>query len=136
MAEDTINVIYDAATYMGPIVIDDGQYTTPATQLHAYWISQGSPDSATVENQYSIGTTPSATDVVGWTSTGTDTEVTQTGLSLTHEQIYYFNAKSKNSAGVWSRINSSDGIIVNAHLPVINSITPSGSETKTARRRK
>lgn len=118
----------DTTPPITPIVIDDGQYTTTPTQLHGFWVSDD-PDNVIVEIQYSIGTAPAVADVVTWTSAGTATEATVTGLFLNHGQTYYFNVKSKDSLGVWSDIGSSDGIIVNAHIPVINSITPEDNST-------
>ena len=64
-----------------PLVTDDGSYTTNLSQLHAVWVSND-PESGIAEYQYAIGTTPLGTDVAGWISTGTDTSVTHTGLSL------------------------------------------------------
>lgn len=120
---DGITVIVDTTTPFNPIVIDDGQYTTSNTQLHAYWIS-ADPETGIIENQYSIGTEPGATDLVDWTSVGVDTEVTHTDLLLNHGQTYYFNIKSKNAAGLWSEVGLSDGIIINTHIPIINTVTP------------
>jgi lysophospholipase L1-like esterase len=93
-----------------PIVVDGGDYTTNNTQLHASWTSSD-PESGIVEYQYSIGTTPGGTNVVGWTSVGTNTSVTRTGLSLTYGQMYYISVKAKNGAGVWSDVGISDGIV-------------------------
>ena len=64
-----------------PEVKDDGDYTTDNTQLHATWISSDN-ESGIAEYQYAIGTSAGGTDVVGWTSTGTSTEVTRTAASV------------------------------------------------------
>ncbi|RLC40328.1 MAG: hypothetical protein DRH49_07280, partial [Candidatus Coatesbacteria bacterium] len=110
---DSIVVIYDNTPPTTPIVTDDGEYTSSLTELHASW-SSSDPETGIAEYQYSIGTTQSATDIVNWTSVGTDTEVTHTGLSLIQHQVYYFNVKAKNGAGLWSKIGSSDGIIAHS----------------------
>ncbi|MFA5338823.1 MAG: fibronectin type III domain-containing protein [Candidatus Omnitrophota bacterium] len=111
-----------------PIVLDDGDYLVSESRLHAYWISAG-PESEIIDNQYSIGTSPGATDIVEWTSVGKDTEVTRTDLVLTHNKAYYFNVKTKNGVNLWSEVGSSDGIVFNAHNPLINSITPQDNST-------
>jgi len=63
------------------------------------------------EYQYAIGTTSGGTEVVDWTSVGTNTSVTKTGLSLTSGTTYYFSVKAKNGAGLWSVVGTSNGIV-------------------------
>ncbi len=118
----------DTTKPIKPIVFDEGEYINSTTELYAHWLS-ADPETNIIDNQYSIGTTPGETNIVNWTSVGTDTEVTHTGLYLVHNQTYYFNVKAKNQADLWSDITSSDGITVNAHLPVINTITPEDNST-------
>src|SRR3990170_746538 len=93
-----------------PLITDDGLYTTNLSQLQAVWVSND-PDSGIAEYQYAIGTTPLGTDVAGWTSAGTNTSVTHTGLSLLNGITYYFSVKSLNGIGSWSDVGSSDGIM-------------------------
>ena len=93
-----------------PVVSDDGASTTDLTQLHASWTSSDA-ESGVTEYQYAIGTTSGGTDVLDWTSVGTDTEVTKTGLSLSAGTTYYFAVKAKNGQGLWSVVGTSDGII-------------------------
>jgi hypothetical protein len=57
------------------------------------------------------------TDVVPWTSTGTNNSVTRTGLNLTEGTIYYFTVKAKNGAGLWSTAGNSNGILVQSQPP-------------------
>ena len=99
-----------------PVVVDDGRYTTSATSLHATW-SSSDPITGIAAYQYAIGTSAGATNVVGWTSAGTATQVTQTGLALTNGVTYYFAVKSENGAGLWSAVGTSDGITVDYSLP-------------------
>jgi hypothetical protein len=94
-----------------PIVTDDGKYTSSTTWLHATW-SSSDPESGITEYQYAIGTSSGGTDVVDWTSVGTATGVTKTGLSLTQGTTYYFAVKAKNGQGLWSEVGTSDGITV------------------------
>jgi len=100
----------DVTVPSSPAVTDDGGSTTDLTQLHASW-SSSDADSGVAEYQYAIGTTSGGTDVVNWTSVGTDTSVTKTGLSLNAGTTYYFTVKAKNGSGLWSNVGNSDGIV-------------------------
>ncbi len=99
-----------------PIVTDDGDYTTSTTKLHASWASTDE-QSSIVENQYAIGTTEGATNIVGWTLTGTEQQITKDGLSLTEGETYYFAVKVKNAADLWSGVGASDGITIDSSVP-------------------
>ena len=99
-----------------PVVTDDGDYTTNDTQLHAIWTSSD-PETGISEYQYAIGTMTGGADIVSWTSVGTSTEITVTGLSLTEGQAYTFTVKAKNGDGIWSLPGSSNGIIVDTAAP-------------------
>ena len=94
-----------------PVVTDDGEYTSSTAWLHAIWSSSDS-ESGIAEYQYAISTSPGGTDVVDWTSAGTATEVTHSGLNLIIGGTYYFSVKAKNGKGLWSEIGTSDGITV------------------------
>ena len=112
-----------------PVVTDDGASATSPTELHATWTSSD-PESGIAEYQYVIGTTAGGTDVVSWTSVGTDTEVTQTGLTLTWGAVYYFSVKAKNGQGTWSSIGSSNGIgVTDATPPSTPVVTDDGGST-------
>ena len=65
-----------------------------------------------MEYQYSIGTAKGKTNVLDWTSAGTDTSVTVTGLKLKTGKTYYFNVKAQNNAGLLSKEGYSNGIKV------------------------
>jgi len=114
-----------------PVVTDDGPYTESRTQLHATWTSSD-PETGIAEHQYQI-TQDSATGrvIVPWTSTGTATEVTKTGLSLTHGKKYFFSVKAKNGVGLWSAVGVSDGIFVDVNAPTINAINPADGASYT-----
>jgi hypothetical protein len=99
-----------------PLVTDDGASTSNNIQLHVTWTSSD-PDSGVSEYQYAVGTSAGGTDVVGWTSTGTASEVTKTGLNLTWGTTYYFAVKAKNGSGIWSDIGKSDGTTVSDSTP-------------------
>ncbi len=93
-----------------PVVTDDGDYTLP-DMLHATWVV-ANPHGAIMEYQLSIGTSVGGTDILGWTSAGTATDVTRTLLSLEEGNTYYMNVKARNAAGLWSAVGSSNGIVV------------------------
>jgi hypothetical protein len=118
-----INIFLDISAPTIPTVVDDGEYSTDNSQLHASWSSEDL-ETGVIEYQYAIGTSPNTTDVVDWTSVGTQTEITHSGLSLTHGQIYYILVKAKNGVGLWSEEGISDGIRINQHIPEILSIQP------------
>jgi hypothetical protein len=118
-----INIFLDTSPPTTSSVTDDGIYTTSTEQLHASWISED-PETGIVEYQYAIGTAVGGTDVVDWTSSGTLTEITHTGLSLIQSQTYYISVKARNGAGAWSPTGCSDGIKVNQHIPEILEIQP------------
>jgi protocatechuate 3,4-dioxygenase beta subunit len=109
---DGIAVIWtpDTTPPTTPVVTDEGATTTSTSQLYASW-SSGDPESGIAEYQYAIGTTSGGTDVVNWTSVGTDTAVTRTELNLTAGTAYCFAVKARNGEGLWSSVGTSDGII-------------------------
>ncbi len=96
-----------------PSVMDDGNTTADLASLHAAWASVDS-ETGIAEYQYAIGTTeddPGSGYIVGWTSSGTETEATATGLQLLPGQAYYWYVKARNGEGLWSGVGASDGII-------------------------
>ena len=107
-----------------PVVTDEGATTTSTSQLYASW-SSGDPESGIAEYQYAIGTTSGGTDVVDWTSAGTDTAVTRTELNLTAGTAYCFAVKARNGEGLWSSVGTSDGIIAQKSAVGGNGGTPS-----------
>lgn len=119
---DLIIITYDTTTPTTPIVTDDGAYTTSLTELHATWSSED-PETGIAEYQYSIGTSAGATDVVDWTSAGTDTEVTHTDLTLTQGQEYFFNVIATNGTDIESEEGHSDGIIAIDETTLLIEIT-------------
>ena len=102
-------VVIDSTPPTTPIVIDDGDTTSVLDSLHATWHSED-PESGIVEYVYCVGTSPGATDVVGWTSAGHNEDVTVTGLIIDPVLRYYFSVKAKSGSGAWSATGASDGI--------------------------
>ena len=101
---------YDSSGPVMGTVTDDGEYTDAAGQLYATW-SASDPESGIAEYQYAVGTTPeNIGSIQGWTSVGTNTSVTTSGLTLTSGTTYYFGVKARNGADAWSDPAVSDGI--------------------------
>ncbi len=71
--------------------------------------------------QYAIGSTQGDTDVVGWTSIGTDTTFTATGLSLDLKAWYWLMARATDRAGnVSDTVFTDDGVrIISRPAPTI-----------------
>ncbi len=114
VASQDVNVDWtnpsDVALNDGTVADIDTSYSL--TQLSANWTTSIDPHSGVTEYLYAIGTTPGATDIVNWTSNALSTSKTQTGLSLTPGQYYYFSVQSKDGAGLLSNVISSDGQLV------------------------
>lgn len=116
-------ILVDKTGPLTPVITDDGTVTLSSSQLHARWTASD-PESGISEYQYEIrGDSAVGIIITGWASTGTATEVTRTGLSLTNGKTYFFNVKTKNGSELWSPIGNSDGIYVNKP-PVITAVTP------------
>ena len=113
----------DATPPTAPPAVRDGTgagaATTPSTAwLTANWDASTDPESGVRGYQYAIGATQGGTDVVPWTSIPNVTAYTQTGLSLTAGQTYYFSVKAVNGAGLVGSATSSKGQMVQTPAPV------------------
>lgn len=77
--------------------------------LSANWSGFSDATSGIASYRYSIGTVANGTDVVSWTSVGTSTAVTVTGLTLRTNRKYFFNVVALDVAGNTSTVVSSRG---------------------------
>ena len=110
-----------------PVVTDDGAYTSTTTTLHAVWTSSD-PDSGISEYQYLIRRDSSTgLIVVNWTSVGTATHVTRTGLTLANGKTYVIGVKAKNGDGLWSAEGDTDGLKVDTTAPSVPGTPTEGS---------
>ena len=109
-------IIVDATAPVRPSVTDDGRYSSNANTIQATWTSSD-VESGIAGYQYSIGTTPGGTTIVGWTDAGTGTSIQRTGLTLVSGTTYYINVKARNGGGGYSEVGSSDGITVDTTIP-------------------
>jgi hypothetical protein len=104
----------DSTAPSAPATVRDGtgtdiSTTSSTTQLSANWDAGTDAESGISGYQYAIGTTAGGTQTVNWTSLGNVTTVTQTGLSLSVGQIYYFSVKAVNGAGLTGNATNSNG---------------------------
>lgn len=100
-----------------PVVSDAGAYTSSTTSLRATWTTSSDPQSGILRYEISVGTSAGATDILSWTSAGTQTEATLSGLTLSLGQTYFINVRSVNNALLKSNVASSDGITVDTTPP-------------------
>lgn len=100
---------------------DDSYNSGSLSALSAYWTSAEpnfdvSSKAASNVYQYAIGTTAGGTDTTGgWAATGTsgtDSFIDATGLTLRTGQTYYFSVKATDAAGNTSSAITSNGIAV------------------------
>ncbi|MEL1231586.1 MAG: lamin tail domain-containing protein, partial [Candidatus Neomarinimicrobiota bacterium] len=99
----------------------DIDWTNITNELSANWLSN-LVDGA-VSFEYAIGIFPvPSTEIVSWTSTGTDTFFTQTGLSLVEGATYYSHIRRVNSTSQPIDTVSSDGVTIDLTAPVIDAI--------------
>lgn len=82
---------------------------TNNNSISANWSTSVDTHSDVAAYYYAIGTTPGATDVVGWTDNWFNTDVTHSGLNLTYGTTYYVAVKALNGAGIYSNVSVSDG---------------------------
>lgn len=83
--------------------------TNNGTQLQANWSASVDANSGISKYYYAIGTTPGATNVVGWTDNLNNLTLTASSLSLVNLQNYYISIKAEDGAGMKSSVVTSDG---------------------------
>jgi spore germination protein YaaH len=120
------------------VVVNDGtsadiDITNTATQLSANWNAATEPNSGLITYWYAIGTTSGGTNIVNWTNNGTNTNFTQSGLTLINGTTYYISVKSDNGAGLTSAVSTSDGIQYQlpCAIPTNLSVSAVGYQTAT-----
>ncbi len=114
IAIQTLNVDWTPPTSVG---INDGagsdiNVACTKDTLKANWSNSSDPNSAVSKYWCSIGTSAGATNVLGWTNNNLSTNVSVYLNNLVHGQVYYFNVKSENGAGLQSTVASSNGQMV------------------------
>lgn len=98
------------------------------TSLSANWTASSDTHSGIGRYDYCIatGTQCSGTIVQSWTSAGTGTSMTQTGLTLVDGTTYYVAVRAVDGVGNSSAVASSDGVRVGAAMTVSPAGAPQG----------
>lgn len=91
--------------------VTDEKYTLSTTTLVGSWAAS-EPESSVARYEYAVGSYPEATDLKAWTSAGTATSATISGLSLGVSGVYYISARAVNTAGLTSEAMCSEGVTV------------------------
>ncbi|MEM7036546.1 MAG: T9SS type A sorting domain-containing protein, partial [Bacteroidota bacterium] len=103
-----------------PSIVDglaaDIDTTYQDSSLSGNWTASTDLNSGILRYEIALGSSPGATDVLGFTDIGTALSHTETGLSLTHNQLYYVTVRAVNLAELPSADISSDGQLVWAPL--------------------
>ncbi|MFQ6611350.1 MAG: hypothetical protein ACE5D7_11225, partial [Fidelibacterota bacterium] len=94
-------------------------FSNATNTLSAHW--KTFDDDGTITYEYAIGTN-TLNNVVDWTSNGTDTSVTVTGLTLVNGETYFFSVRGTDNNGQVSDTASTDGVFIDNEIPVINTI--------------
>ncbi|MDO8587870.1 MAG: NBR1-Ig-like domain-containing protein [Armatimonadota bacterium] len=89
-------------------VRDDGGWSPSLDKLHFSF----DPVLYSAEYKYAIGTTSGGTQIRNWTSCGTSTDYTATGLSLTESANYYISVQCGTLYGLWGATKNADGVKV------------------------
>jgi len=116
-----------------PVVTDAGAWSASPTTINASW-SSTDPESGVVEYKYAVGTTPGATNVLNWTSAGSQTTLDIGPLALSDLGTYYVSVKARNAAGAESAVGTSDGIRLDLTPPTTPTVTDDGYYTVDATR--
>ncbi len=108
---------FDSTGPTAPSNINDGtgadiDTTTATSQLSANWTAASDVGSGLDHYEYAIGTSAGGTQVSAFTSAGTNTTVTKTGLTLNVGTTYYFSVRTVDTASNVSATQSSDGVTV------------------------
>jgi len=120
-------ITIDLSPPVGMAIIDglteDVTFTASTTQYSASWDRFTDALSGVVEYQHAVGTSPGATDVLDWTTTGVDTFVTISDMTgITDGQIYYQSVRAIDLVGHVSDVIISDGITFDYTAPVSGTV--------------
>ena len=119
LTADTKYVSADAAKWVlkaipdmtAPVMnnVADETYTTSTTSLKGSWVGTDA-ESGITRYEYAVGSTSGGTDVKGWTSAGSATSATISGLSLTIGSTYYITVRAVNGTNLTSAPMTSSGV--------------------------
>ena len=124
VSSDGITIDYSAPV-SGSVtdgLVADLIFTGTADSLSANWSGFSDSISGISNYEYAIGTTIQGTDVVIWASTGTDSFMTHSGLTLANGSSYFISVRATDFAGNVSDTESSDGVTVDIEVPAAGSV--------------
>lgn len=112
--------------WTAPVIsyVNDGTSTdidtvTQTTQLSFQW-QASDPHSGINEYLYAIGTAPGDSNVLPWTSNGTQQQLTLSSLNLNVNTIYYITVRAINNAGLTAEMSSDGFVYLPQNLPLAN----------------
>jgi hypothetical protein len=94
----------------------DVDYQNSDTTLIIVWTGSDTA-SGIAHYDYALGTASADSNTVTWTSSGTDTAVILTNLTLDEDTTYYLSARATDVAGNVSDIVTGDGITIDLTAP-------------------
>ncbi len=72
--------------------------------------------------QYALGTSPGTDDLLGWTSAGSATSCSITGLSIEHAMVCYVSVKAVSNYGLTSAAGASSPVLIDLLPPSVLSV--------------
>ena len=125
------SIIVDSSAPVFSFVNDgdgaDETYTGSTTTLSANW-SAADLESGVNHYEYAIGTFSGDTSILGWTALGTNTNVTNSSLTLAHGTTYFITVRAFNNSGYYSE-QSSNGIKADHQPPTVSMSAPNAAYT-------
>jgi len=100
----------------------DIDFSASSNTIEANWAASDS-DTGIGHYEYAIGTTSGGTNVVNWTTIGTNTSLSKNGLTLTHNSVYYVTIRAYNAAGLFTD-QPSDGVKIDLMPPTTSMSAP------------
>ena len=92
----------------GAIPGDETSILSSTTSLQANWSGFSDPNGTIVDYQWSIGTYPGGSDVLGPTDVGLATAAEADGLSLVRGVVYYVTIQAFDDQGLTSSATSTE----------------------------
>jgi hypothetical protein len=121
-------ILVDTTAPTLPMVIDYGDFSLSKSELKVSMVASDA-ESGIAEYRLSLGTLEDPDRVFGdrtVMSSGGMEHVNLTGLNLEEGQVYIFTVSAVNQAGIVSMVSTSDGIMVDSKLPVVQAVNVQG----------
>ncbi|MGE0333650.1 MAG: hypothetical protein AB7P37_23495, partial [Ramlibacter sp.] len=100
----------------------DVDFQTSTTAIQANWSGFADAETGVTDYAWAIGTTAGGTQVQTFTSVGTGTTGSATGLTLTSGTTYYVTVRATNGAGLTTLVTS-DGVKVDTSAPTAGTVS-------------